>query len=100
MKKYGYIEIDVEVVVDPNYPQFDALTIYKELIGQQLVVIESKVYYEAYYHILKQLQSIKELPFERMIVDADPRAVDIPYYCDNEIVQKKVDDKILEYTLD
>ena len=53
MKKYGYIEIDVEVVVDPNYPQYDAFTIYKELIGKKLVVIESKVYYEAYCHILK-----------------------------------------------
>ena len=35
-----------------------------------------------------------------MIVDADPRAIDIPYYCDNERVQNKVDEKILEYTLD
>ena len=52
-KKYGYVEIDVEVVNDPNYPDLDAFSIYKEIKGNQIVVIESKVYYEAYHHILK-----------------------------------------------
>ena len=52
-RKYGYVEVDVEVILDPNYPDLDAFSIYKELKGKKIVVIESKVYYEAYYHILK-----------------------------------------------
>ena len=52
-RKYGYVEVDVEVILDPNYPDLDAFSIYKEVKGKKIVVIESKVYYEAYYHILK-----------------------------------------------
>ena len=88
------------MVIDHNNPEIDAFSIYREIKGKRISVIESKVYYEAYFHILKQLQKIKRLPFHEMIVGADPYAVAIPDYCINRETKRKVEEKVKEYTLD
>lgn len=42
-----------------------------ELHNQKLVMIESKAYYEAYVHVLKQLKTMRTISFEKMIVGGD-----------------------------
>ena len=47
-------------------------------MDRNIVIIESKAYYEAYSHVLKHMQTIKSIPFEDMIVKGNPKSNQIP----------------------
>ena len=101
MKKHGYIEIDVEILTDESSPQTDAFSTFQSMFGKPIVILESKCYYEAYYHILKQLQAIKMIPFKECIVDANPKAIQMPDYLkDIYELDYIIDKKVKAYTLD
>jgi hypothetical protein len=55
LKKYGYFEIDVEVLIEQEQQDLTVFQIYQQMCKTNIVIIESKCYFEAYYHILKQL---------------------------------------------
>lgn len=55
MRNFGYIEIDVEILIDHANPAEDAFATFQSMFGKPIIILESKCYYEAYYHILKQL---------------------------------------------
>ena len=41
---------------------------YSDLLSKNIVIVESKAYYEAYCHVLQCIQKIEELPFASLIV--------------------------------
>ena len=49
MKKFGYVSIYVEIVNSEK----NLYEIFKENIGKNLIMLESKSYFEAYYYVLK-----------------------------------------------
>ena len=96
LQKYGFIEIDVEIMND----EFDPFQIFRYMSSKRIVILESKCYFEAYFHILDQLQKIKELPFEEMIVYTNPQAIYEPQYLRNMNVNAIVESKMNQFTLD
>ena len=63
---YGSVSIYIEVLGN-----VDCFKLFESLNGNRVAVIESKAYYEAYYHVLKCLQEMKEVPFKELIVQGD-----------------------------
>lgn len=62
----------------------DICEVYKDMIGKNVVLIESIAYFEAYYHILVELQKIKTLPFENLLVKSDPKLLKPPSYLNGQ----------------
>jgi len=56
MSKSGHIKIGIELINngDDELRQ-DVQTIYTSFFGKQIVVIESRPYYEAFYHVMNCL---------------------------------------------
>lgn len=52
MMHYGYVEISVELLDKTQSP----VNVYQRLSGQNIVILESKAYFEAYYYNLQILQ--------------------------------------------
>lgn len=52
------------------------------------MVIESKAYYEAYYHNLKILQETTQLPFSDLLARVDFGSVKRPNYISEQDVQR------------
>ena len=61
--------------------------LYERLSGKNIVIIESKAYYEAYYHVLKCLQGMKRVPFHELIVRGEHQRNDTPPMWDNERIR-------------
>lgn len=56
-KKWGFINVYIELLGTEKL-EMNALDVYQQLHGQRLTIIESKAYFEAYYHVLKEIQKI------------------------------------------
>jgi hypothetical protein len=56
-KKYGFVEIFAEVV-QTNEESDDAFEIFRKFNFDNIIMIESKVYFEAYFYVLETLQKM------------------------------------------
>ncbi|ESO98816.1 hypothetical protein LOTGIDRAFT_114056 [Lottia gigantea] len=83
----GYIDVKFEHQLN----DIDAIT-----PDQKFVMVETTAYYEAYKHVLKGLQDIKHVPFERYIVQCNS-SVNPPRYlldCPALDLRPLVDEKV------
>lgn len=76
MKRHGYADISVELIDKTRSP----VDIYQELRKKNIVILESKAYFEAYFYNLQILQEIDELPFTDIIVDLNFRNLTPPQF--------------------
>ena len=51
--RHGYIEVNIEILSKDSNEEIDIQNVYLQLQGRNVVMIESKSYYEAYSHVLK-----------------------------------------------
>ena len=52
-RAYGYVSISIEHLEQNNEPTID---VFNRLEGKKLWLVESKAFFEAYYHVLKTMQ--------------------------------------------
>ena len=56
-KKHGFINIYIELLDEKEEEEgINPIDVFQQLMGKNIVVIESKSYFEAYCHVLKCLQ--------------------------------------------
>jgi hypothetical protein len=48
LQKYGFVEIDVEIMNN----DLDPFQIFRYMSSKRIVILESKCYFEAYFHVL------------------------------------------------
>ena len=77
--KHKFIEFCVEIVKHEEH-SMDAVEIYQEYVGRSIVIIESKAFFEAYSHSLKQMQNIEDFNLADLIVDHDHLNNTMPDY--------------------
>lgn len=51
-KEFGYAQFFAEVVLENGT---DICSVYHKMLEQEVVLIESKAYFESYYHVLTEL---------------------------------------------
>ena len=79
-KKYGNLQISIKTlgIIENS----DLVNTIKEFNKNQLLVIESRTYFEAYQHFLKRIQNIKpdEFPFKDLIIKSKIEDLGVPDY--------------------
>ena len=66
-RKYGFVMVHLEVIKSNK----DIFQLYSQLFNKKVIIIESKVYFEAYHHVLKNVKTMQSLQFEQILLKLD-----------------------------
>ena len=78
-RRYGFCDIHVEVVENNENPY----KILESLKTQKMVLLESKIYFEAFVHTLNVLKEMKTFPFHPIILGRFPQKNKTPKFWSN-----------------
>ena len=77
-KNFGYVPVNVEILKQSDYQDFDSHDFMNKCSGEVFDMIESSAYFESYRHVLLQLQSMdtwEEFPMQQFLVHGNKEAV-------------------------